>query len=57
MPDVEPRSFSKSWKGEGVAYIFGNPGTTELPVMDALLLRTRAQVRACAPRSVRGRDG
>ena len=44
MPDLEPRSFSKSWKGEGVAYIFGNPVTTELPVMDALLLRTRAQV-------------
>ncbi|MEJ0008896.1 MAG: thiamine pyrophosphate-binding protein [Steroidobacteraceae bacterium] len=27
-------------RSEGVEYIFGNPGTTELPVMDALLERT-----------------
>ena len=26
-------------RSEGVDYIFGNPGTTELPVMDALLER------------------
>ena len=37
---------SRTWTGresvmetlvaEGVAYLFGNPGTTELPLMDAL---------------------
>jgi hypothetical protein len=26
-------------RSEGVEYIFGNPGTTELPLMDALLER------------------
>ena len=25
------------WEDEGIEYIFGNPGTTELPLMDALV--------------------
>lgn len=28
-------------ESEGVEYIFGNPGTTELPLMDALLRRPK----------------
>ena len=30
------RAFLELLKQEGVEYIFGNPGTTELPLMDAL---------------------
>src|SRR5258708_9497670 len=30
------RAFIELLKQEGVAYLFGNPGTTELPLMDAL---------------------
>ena len=30
------RAFIELLKQEGVEYIFGNPGTTELPLMDAL---------------------
>ena len=44
---ITPVSMARSRRGasvlleilesEGVEYIFGNPGTTELPLMDALL--------------------
>ncbi|HXM71047.1 MAG TPA: thiamine pyrophosphate-binding protein, partial [Thermoanaerobaculia bacterium] len=30
------RAFIELLKQEGIEYIFGNPGTTELPLMDAL---------------------
>ena len=29
-------------ESEGVEYVFGNPGTTELPFMDALLRNTNS---------------
>ncbi len=29
------------WEDEGIEYIFGNPGTTELPLMDALVNRPK----------------
>ena len=31
-------------RSEGVRYIFGNPGTTELPLMDALVTLTRWRI-------------
>lgn len=31
-------------ESEGVEYIFGNPGTTELPLMDALLRRPKCPI-------------
>jgi len=34
------RAFLELLKQEGVEYIFGNPGTTELPLMDALAVET-----------------
>jgi benzoylformate decarboxylase len=34
------RAFIELLKQEGVEYIFGNPGTTELPLMDALAVET-----------------
>ncbi|MGH7716368.1 MAG: thiamine pyrophosphate-binding protein, partial [Vulcanimicrobiaceae bacterium] len=34
------RAFLELLKQEGVEYIFGNPGTTELPLMDALSVET-----------------
>ena len=40
-------------KQEGVEIIFGNPGTTELPLMDALAVETGAALRAGACRKRR----
>ena len=37
MRGEEQTSCSRFSASEGVEYIFGNPGTTELPLMDALL--------------------
>ncbi len=37
MRVAAPTSCSKSSKARGFEYIFGNPGTTELPLVDALL--------------------
>jgi hypothetical protein len=39
----------------GVEYVFGNPGTTELPVVQAL--GDRGRVRPGPPRGRVGRDG
>ena len=32
-------AFMSSLEDEGVNYLFGNPGTTELPIMDCLVER------------------
>ena len=41
MPFISgKRAFLELLKQEGVEYIFGNPGTTELPLMDALAVET-----------------
>jgi benzoylformate decarboxylase len=41
MPDTSgKRAFLELLKQEGVEIIFGNPGTTELPLMDALAVET-----------------
>ncbi|MEE8397131.1 MAG: thiamine pyrophosphate-binding protein, partial [bacterium] len=38
MPEISGRAaFLTILRDEGVRYLFGNPGTTELPIMDALV--------------------
>ena len=42
-------------KDEGVTHLFGNPGTTELPVMDALRARVPESFRPIWLRSLAAR--
>ncbi len=42
---------------EGVEYIFGNPGTTELPLMDALLRNPSLKYVLCSTGGQRGGHG
>jgi benzoylformate decarboxylase len=56
MPTITgKRAFLELLKQEGVEILFGNPGTTELPLMDALAVETELryvlglQRRRCWP--------
>jgi thiamine pyrophosphate-dependent acetolactate synthase large subunit-like protein len=50
------RAFLKLLKQEGVDILFGNPGTTELPLMDVLAAdRTGVSVAARRHSQIRGR--
>ena len=44
-------------ESEGVSHLFGNPGTTELPIMAALPDRAGNQIRDGAAGSAGGGDG
>ena len=51
MPVISgKRAFLELLKQEGVEVLFGNPGTTELPLMDALAVEQRASATCSACR-------
>ena len=50
------RAFLDLLKQEGVEIMFGNPGTTELPLMDAFAVELQGQEPVGAPVSILG-DG